>query len=111
MQAGGVWGAAECQATCISSRAVDKCGIKAEPCGVGACGWLLCTALQAKNSNCCIVQPAPLPFVCACHISTAPNPFDNPQIAYLSIVSVGYYLYWQHCFQLLPNKYASEIHL
>lgn len=38
---------------------------------------------------------------------------SNPalQIGYLVIWSVGYGLYWQHVFQLLPNLYAAEFHL
>lgn len=38
---------------------------------------------------------------------------SNPtlQIGYLIIWSVGYGLYWQHVFKLLPNLYAAEYHL
>lgn len=38
---------------------------------------------------------------------------SNPtlQIAYLIIWSVGYALYWEHVFKLLPNLYAAEFHL
>lgn len=38
---------------------------------------------------------------------------SNPtlQIAYLIIWSVGYGLYWQHVFKLLPNLYVAEHHM
>lgn len=38
---------------------------------------------------------------------------SNPalQFAYLIIWSVGYALYWQHVFKLLPNLYAAEHHM
>ncbi|WIA44178.1 hypothetical protein OEZ86_010506 [Tetradesmus obliquus] len=38
---------------------------------------------------------------------------SNPmlQIAYLTIVSVGYGLTWQFVFKLLPNAYAAEYHI
>lgn len=38
---------------------------------------------------------------------------SNPtlQIGYLIIWSVGYGLYWEHVFKLLPNLYAAEWHM
>jgi hypothetical protein len=37
----------------------------------------------------------------------------NPtlQIGYLIIWSVGYGLYWEHVFKLLPNVYVGEHHM
>jgi hypothetical protein len=33
------------------------------------------------------------------------------QISYIALLSIGYYLYWYNIFALLPNAWASDLHM
>lgn len=73
--------------------------------GVAGCGFF-CRWVVRKTLGLAGIRALDNLTVCCCERS---NP--TLQIGYLIIWSVGYGLYWQHVFKLLPNLYAAEYHL